>query len=92
VSSFGDLGVAFIGSGEDTGGVAGERKGRHQWRPVAGGFKSVISEARTTSGRGCDKADALGRLARVEEGGTVAAAVAWPLVGGRRTGSGPRLG
>jgi hypothetical protein len=30
----GILEVAFIGLGEDTGGAAGERKGRHQWRPV----------------------------------------------------------
>jgi hypothetical protein len=30
----GILEVAFIGAGVDTGGAAGERKGRHQWRPV----------------------------------------------------------
>jgi hypothetical protein len=72
----GILEVAFIGSGEDTGGAAGERKGRHQWRPVVGAFKTVISKARTTSGRGCDEADASGRLACMEEGGAVVAAVA----------------
>jgi hypothetical protein len=57
-----------------------------------GAFKSVISEARTMLGRGCDEADALGRLAHMEEGGAVAAAAVWPSVGGRRRGSGPRLG
>jgi hypothetical protein len=30
----GDPRVAFIGAGEDTRGVAGERKGCHQWQPV----------------------------------------------------------
>jgi hypothetical protein len=30
----GILEVAFIGARVDTGGAAGERKGRHQWRPV----------------------------------------------------------
>jgi hypothetical protein len=72
----GILGVAFIRSGEDTGGMAEERKGRHQWRPVVGAFKTVVSEARTTSGRGCDEANALGRLAHAEEGGAVVAAAA----------------
>jgi hypothetical protein len=56
--------------------VAGERKGRHQWRPVVGAFKTVVSEATMTSGRGCDVADALGRLARAEEGGVVVAVAA----------------
>jgi hypothetical protein len=69
------LGVAFIGSGEDTGGAAGERKGCHQWWLVVDAFKTTIFEARTTSGRGCDEADTSGRLARAEEGGAVAAAV-----------------
>jgi hypothetical protein len=72
----GILGVALIGSGEDTGGAAGERKGRHQWWPVVGAFKTVVFEGRMMSGRGCDEADALGRLAHVEEGGAVAAAAA----------------
>jgi hypothetical protein len=56
----GILGVSFIGSREDTGGAAGERKGHHQWRAVVGAFKMVVSEARTMSGRGCDEADASG--------------------------------
>jgi hypothetical protein len=51
-----------------------ERKGHHQWRPVVSAFKTVVSVARTTSGRGCDGADALGQLAHVDEGGAVAAA------------------
>jgi hypothetical protein len=72
----GILEVAFIGSREDTGGAIGERKGRHKWRPVVGAFKTVISKARTTSGRGCDEADTSSRLAHAEEGGAVAAAVA----------------
>jgi hypothetical protein len=76
VHGLGILEVAFIGSGEDTGGAVGERKGRHQWQPVVGAFKTVISKARTTSGRGCDEADTSGRLAHAEEGGAVAAAVA----------------
>jgi hypothetical protein len=67
------LAVAFIGSGEDTGGATGERKGRHQWWVVVGAFKTVLSEARMTSGRGCDETGALGRLAHAEEGGAVAA-------------------
>jgi hypothetical protein len=67
---------AFIRSGVDSGGAAGERKGCHQWRPVVGAFKMLVSEARTTSGRGCDEADASGRLAHAEEGGAVAAAAA----------------
>jgi hypothetical protein len=87
----GILGVAFIGSGEDTGGAAGKRMGRHQWRPVVGAFKMVVFDDRMTSGRGCDEADTSGRLAHVEEGGAVVAA-AWPSAGGRRSGSGPRLG
>jgi hypothetical protein len=45
-------------------------------------FRTIISEARTTSGRGCDEADALGRLAHAEEGGAVAAAVASQEGGG----------
>jgi hypothetical protein len=71
----GILGVAFIGSGEDTGGAAGERKGCHQWRPIVDAFKTAIFEARTMSRRGCDEADASGRLARAEEGSAVAVAV-----------------
>jgi hypothetical protein len=70
------LEVTFIGFGEDTGGAVGERKGRHHWRPIVGAFKMVISEARTTSGRGCDEADASGRLAHTEEGGVVVATTA----------------
>jgi hypothetical protein len=72
----GILRVGFIGSREDTGGADGERKGRHQWRPVVGACKTVISKARTTSRRGCDEANASGRLARSKEGGAVAAAAA----------------
>jgi hypothetical protein len=78
----GILNVAFIGSGEDTGGAAGERKGCHQWWPVVGAFKTVVSEAKTTSGRGCDEADASGRLAHTEEGGAVAATAASQEGGG----------
>jgi hypothetical protein len=69
-------GVAFIGSGKDTGGAVGERKWCHQWQQVVGAFKTVISEARTTSGRGCDEADASGRLSHAEEGGAVATVAA----------------
>jgi hypothetical protein len=72
----GILGVAFIDSGEDTGGAVGERKGRHQWRPVVGAFKTIIYEARTTSGRGCDEADDSGRPAHMEEGSAMAVAAA----------------
>jgi hypothetical protein len=42
-----------------------------------GAFKTVVSEARTTSGRGCNEADASGRVACAEEGGAVAAAAAY---------------
>jgi hypothetical protein len=38
-----------------------------------GAFKTIVSKARMMSGRGCDEADALGQLARAEEGGVVAA-------------------
>jgi hypothetical protein len=63
----GILRVAFIGSREDTGGADGERGAPSM---------AVISKARTTSGRGCDEANASGRLACSKEGGAVAAAAA----------------
>jgi hypothetical protein len=39
-----------------------------------GAFKTVVFEVRMMSRRGCDEADASGRLAHAEEGGAVAAA------------------